>query len=81
MLWSACLGRVVMAIPRPLAWTRIYSLHRGALREERVVRVAQRLLTALRDPLRQDFNNRLQHLYNAWLLALLARLVWAFGRG
>ena len=69
-----------MAIPRPLAWTRIYSLHRGALREERVVRVAQRLLTALRDPLAK-LNNRLQHLYNAWLLALLARLVWAFGRG
>ena len=48
--------------------------------EERVVRVAQRLLTALRDPLAK-LNNRLQHLYNAWLLALLARLVWAFGRG
>ena len=80
LLSGACLGRVVMAIPRPLAWTRIYSLHRGALREERVVRVAQRLLTALRDPLAK-LNNRLQHLYNAWLLALLARLVWAFGRG
>ena len=39
LLSGACLGRVVMAIPRPLAWTRIYSLHRGALREERVVRV------------------------------------------
>ena len=72
-------GRVVMAIPRPLAWTRIYSLHRGALREERVVRVAQRLLTALRDPLA-----KLQHARcstSRWLLALLARLAWAFGRG
>ncbi|KAL3927956.1 MAG: hypothetical protein SGPRY_002593, partial [Prymnesium sp.] len=69
--------RVLAALPRPLLWWRIFTLYSAAAREHTTLRVAQRLLAALRDPWVRC-NAVLNNVYNVWLGIMIGILAFRY---